>query len=523
MPDTDDLRLLAEIINNGSIGLPQAAWNARMSQTEAATRFVTMAERGMPLRLVAEGDRQLLWRIAQAGPATGGFPLPGAAPTPEPAPPAAPVAPVAPEPTPQPPTPAPDLSSGQIPVGAQTGSQATWAAPEPAPPAAPAPPVPVESQPVQQIPLPPMSPPSMSPQPMAPPSMSPPPMAPPPVVLPPASAVPPHEQAIAGAVPLGQPPFGASDTLVEPPAAPPTPPVEPATTTAPPGEAPPAESASPAEAVPGGPSTWGLPGTSAWVRSDEPEMTQSYPPPSRDDDELEGTSSQDTTPPAPITSGSPVVTPLPPLFPPSVLADFTPPASHLDLTPTPAPAEPAPPQPAPSEPAAAEPTPAAAAEVREFPPTPTESAPPAASPTSRVMVSGQPTQSIVGLFGEHLDVSLMGIIDPADAILTSVGYRLEAGERALLVQTSIGNRGPIDYESLPDLYLVLVGSAGDILPKAAMAVGGYPAHRVGVAANSLVSGWTVFLVPAATEVTELRWSVRPDLANRTVTWGFGPA
>ena len=64
VPDTDDLRLLAEIINNGSIGLPQAAWNARMSQSEAADRLITMAERGLPLRLVAEGDQQLLWRIA---------------------------------------------------------------------------------------------------------------------------------------------------------------------------------------------------------------------------------------------------------------------------------------------------------------------------------------------------------------------------------------------------------------------------------------------------------------------------
>ena len=77
VPDTDDLRLLAEIINNGAIGLPQAAWNARMSQAEAAARLVQMAERNLPLRLVAEGDRQTLWRIAQAGPATGGVPVGG--------------------------------------------------------------------------------------------------------------------------------------------------------------------------------------------------------------------------------------------------------------------------------------------------------------------------------------------------------------------------------------------------------------------------------------------------------------
>jgi hypothetical protein len=279
VPDANDLALLAEIINNGTIGLPQAAWNARMSQAEAAERFVTMAERGMPLRLVAEGDRQLLWHIAQAGPA-GGFPVPAAAP-------AAPV----------------------------------------------------------------------------------------------------HEHAVA--VPLGRPPFGM-------PAA------EPAQSPAP-------------EAGSAGGSTWGLPGTSAWVRSDEP------------------------------------------------------------------------------------------------------------SPTRRVQISGAPTQSVYGLFGEHLDVSLEQIIDPADEMLTAAGYRLDPSERALLVRTAIGNRGPVDFESLPDLYLVLVSSTGTTIQKAAVSVAGYPAHRVGVPSGTHAFGWTVFLVPPETEVAQVRWSVRPDLADRTISWGFGPA
>lgn len=68
IPDADDLRLLAELINNVAIPLANAAWNARMSQAEAAARLVSMAERGLPLRLVADGDRNALWQIAQAGP-----------------------------------------------------------------------------------------------------------------------------------------------------------------------------------------------------------------------------------------------------------------------------------------------------------------------------------------------------------------------------------------------------------------------------------------------------------------------
>ncbi len=130
VPDTDDLRLLAEIVNHGAIGLPQAAWNARMSQSEAATRLVQMAERNMPLRLVAEGDRQALWRITQAGPATGGVHLgnqqqpsgghPAAAPGQPAARPEPPRPPSGPVPTAGPPLGAPPPSPPQGPL---TGAQ----------------------------------------------------------------------------------------------------------------------------------------------------------------------------------------------------------------------------------------------------------------------------------------------------------------------------------------------------------------------------------------------------------------
>lgn len=43
VPDAADLRLLVELARAGSIGLPQAAWQAGMSQPEAAARMVAMA------------------------------------------------------------------------------------------------------------------------------------------------------------------------------------------------------------------------------------------------------------------------------------------------------------------------------------------------------------------------------------------------------------------------------------------------------------------------------------------------
>lgn len=297
MPDVADLRLLAEIINHGVVGLPQAAWNAGMSQVEAAARLVAMAERGMPLRLVAEGDRQQLWHIAQAGPVA-----------PEPTATTGPLAGLTPGPTPEP----------------DTGPAAVW----------------------------------------------------------------------------------------------------------------------------------GVPGTSDWVRP-------------TDDRPQDGAA--DSRRSGPADSGD---------------------LARDDRLPDDV-------EPAPSR--------------------------QPAEPTRRVLTSGQPVQPVVGLFGEQLDVGLQQILDPADAILTAVGYRIDEGERALLVQTSVGNRGPVPYESLADLYLEVLDARGTVLRKAAMAVAGYPAHTVGVPGHTLASGWTVFLVPADTEVAQLRWSVRPDLPDRTVSWGFGPA
>ncbi len=195
VPDTDDLRILAELINNVRIPLAQAAWNARMSTAEAAARLITMAERGMPLRLVAEGDRQTLWRIAQAGPATSGVPLPAGA---RPGPPAP-----APGPRSVPGPQAPGYAAGP---GPQPASAGTYA-----PSAPPARPVPIPGAP---LPGPMPSGPGLPP---GPPGSGGNPVVPPIPLIPPVPPVPPHEQAIAGAVPLGGPPFGPPRPEPSPP------------------------------------------------------------------------------------------------------------------------------------------------------------------------------------------------------------------------------------------------------------------------------------------------------------------
>jgi len=244
VPESADLRLLAELSRSGSIGLPQAAWQAGMTQAEAAARMVSMAEAGLPLRLVAEGDRALLWQIVQRAPAA---------------------------------SPPPD-TPGAAPLSAQ--------------------------------------------------------------------------------------------------------------------------------------SVWGLPGDASWTtRGDQPGA-------------------------APAAAGPPV--------------------GHAQRT--------------------------------------------------------------VGLSGEQVTVTVAEVIDPGNDILSAAGYHLDNGERAVLVRTTLANAGPAPHDCMPDLYLFLVDAAGRTLPKAPVAVAGHPAHRVGVRPGAQADGWTIFLIDAATDLRGVRWCVRPDLIDRTLTW-----
>lgn len=173
--------------------------------------------------------------------------------------------------------------------------------------------------------------------------------------------------------------------------------------------------------------------------------------------------------------------------------------------------------------------PGSAAWARREQPGPTPTAVPAAAsgddgqPTSprpaapTLAPPGHP-QGTVGLAGEQLSVTVAQVLDPATDVLTAAGYVLDPTERAVLVQTRIANRGPAAHDCMPDLYLVLVTTGGAVLPKAPVSVAGYPAHRVGVAPGGVAEGWTVFLINADADVDAVRWSVRPDLLERTLNW-----
>ena len=123
-----------------------------------------------------------------------------------------------------------------------------------------------------------------------------------------------------------------------------------------------------------------------------------------------------------------------------------------------------------------------------------------------------------GLEGEKLSITLVEVVDPADYLFTAAGYRLQEGERSVVVHTELTNRGTVAFQSLPDLYLVLVTPEGKTISKAPVSLSSRPPHRIGVPPGETQGGHTVYVVPENTEVTSVRWSPRPDEEARALNW-----
>ncbi|OZM74527.1 AsnC family protein [Amycolatopsis antarctica] len=125
-----------------------------------------------------------------------------------------------------------------------------------------------------------------------------------------------------------------------------------------------------------------------------------------------------------------------------------------------------------------------------------------------------------GLEGEQLAIQLLEVQDPADFLFSAAGYRLDDGERAVVVHTEITNRGAIPFASLPDNYLELVAADGTAIGKAPVSLSSRPPHRIGVRPGETAGGHTVYVLPDATRVVSVRWNARPDSDERSVTWSL---
>jgi hypothetical protein len=125
-----------------------------------------------------------------------------------------------------------------------------------------------------------------------------------------------------------------------------------------------------------------------------------------------------------------------------------------------------------------------------------------------------------GLEGEQLSVQLLEVQDPADYLFSAAGYRLEEGERAVVVHTEITNRGAIPFASLPDNFLELLAADGTAIGKAPVSLTSRPPHKIGVQPGETLGGHTVYVLPDATRVVSVRWSPRPEPDERTLTWSI---
>lgn len=123
-----------------------------------------------------------------------------------------------------------------------------------------------------------------------------------------------------------------------------------------------------------------------------------------------------------------------------------------------------------------------------------------------------------GLEGERLTIQLLEVVDPADFLFSAAGYRLQEGERAVVVHTELTNRGSIPFAALPDMYLVLVTKNGSTVNKAPVALSSRPAHRIGIQPGETTGGHTVYVLPESLDLAEVRWSPRPDDEKRTLSW-----
>jgi DNA-binding Lrp family transcriptional regulator len=125
-----------------------------------------------------------------------------------------------------------------------------------------------------------------------------------------------------------------------------------------------------------------------------------------------------------------------------------------------------------------------------------------------------------GLEGEHLAVQLLEVQDPANFLFSAAGYRLDEGERAVVVHTEITNRGGIPFVSLPDNYLELITTDGKAIGKAPVSLTSRPPHKIGVQPGETLGGHTVYVLPDATRVVSVRWSPRPEPDERTLIWSI---
>lgn len=141
----------------------------------------------------------------------------------------------------------------------------------------------------------------------------------------------------------------------------------------------------------------------------------------------------------------------------------------------------------------------------------------APAPRSRTGKIGS-TLETEGLEGARFTIQLVEVVDPADFLFTAAGYKLAAGERAVVVHTELSNIGQVPFNALPDMYLVLMTNKGETVSKAPVSLSSRPPHKIGVQPGETAGGHTVYVLPEDTVIFSVRWSSRPETDLNTLVW-----
>lgn len=114
------------------------------------------------------------------------------------------------------------------------------------------------------------------------------------------------------------------------------------------------------------------------------------------------------------------------------------------------------------------------------------------------------TLSSASLTGELVSLTLVEVVDTADALIAAAGHPLGAGMRAAVVHTEV-TAGPAGYQAIPDTCLTLVLTDGTEVHKSSIVLSSRPPFRSGIVAGDTVGGHTVFELDAQAGIAGVRW------------------
>ena len=131
--------------------------------------------------------------------------------------------------------------------------------------------------------------------------------------------------------------------------------------------------------------------------------------------------------------------------------------------------------------------------------------------TAGVGTAGVGTTAVVGdtlctvsPSGEQLNITLVDVVDTADALIAAAGHPLAPGTRAAVVHTDV-TAGPLGYQAIPDACLTVVLADGTEVGKSGIMLSSRPPFRSGVAPGDTVGGHTVFELDAHASIVGVRW------------------